>query len=221
MLFYRPYILFSASLVVLFFFFGSINDNKNYTKNLNIIGNNDTSKTKGYYLEMRGNVRIQKGESKEELKPLDSAMITIYNGAIPYSEIFTNKKGKCSFKLPLNKVFKIEVSKNKFVTKFFEVNTKVPNDKKDEYSFVFDIDIFEEVKGLDVTVLKKPIAKVAYNLNSEGFAYDVAYTNRINLDLKKMYKNYYLLEKLGSDTDSTSSIKNTNTTTKKSPPQKK
>src|ERR1041385_2334769 len=105
---------------------------------------------KDYYLEMKGNVRQSKGSEKEDAVMIDSALVTIYCADIPYSEIWTNKKGKCTFKLPLDKTFKIQVSKNGYVTKFFEVNTKVPNDKKSTFGFYFDIDIFEEVKGLDV-----------------------------------------------------------------------
>jgi len=157
---------------------------------------------------------------KEEPKPLDSAIITILSGDIPYSEIFTNKKGRCSFKLPLDKVFKIEVSKHGFVTKFFEVNTKVPSEKRGEFSFVFDIDIFEEVKGLDVSVLQKPIAKVAYNVINEAFAYDVNYTSRINFDLKKMYKNYYLLQQMDADSIPNKTKTPVNNTAKKTPQKK-
>lgn len=160
----------------------------------------DTSHQKEQYLEMKGNVKQSKGTIKEEAKMLDSALVTIYSGSIPYSEIWTSKKGKCSFKLPLDKTFQIEVSKKGYVTKFFEVNTKVPNDKKSAFGFYFDIDIFEEVKGLDVNVLKKPIAKVAYNIITEQFAYDVSYTSRINFELKKMYKNYYMLQAMEKDT---------------------
>jgi hypothetical protein len=52
---------------------------------------------------------------------------------------------------------------------------------------------------LDVAVLQKPIAKVSYNIIMEQFAYDVNYTSRINFDLKKMYKNYYMLQKIEAD----------------------
>jgi hypothetical protein len=159
----------------------------------------DTVRSKDHYLEMKGNVRQSRGSEKEESKMLDSALVTIYNGDVPYSEIWTNKKGKCSFKLPLDKEFSIEVSKEGYVTKFFEINTKVPAEKKTAFSFSFDIDIFEEVKGLDVNVLKKPIAKVAYNVIMEQFVYDVNYTSRINFELRKMYKNYYLLQAMEKD----------------------
>jgi hypothetical protein len=112
----------------------------------------DSTAAKNVYLEMKGNVRQSKGSEKEESKLLDSCVITIYNGDIPYSEIWTNKKGKCMFKLPLDKTFRIEVSKPGYVTKSFEVNTKVPNEKKNTFGFNFDIDIFEEIKGLDVSL---------------------------------------------------------------------
>ena len=159
------------------------------------------SQTPGFYVEMKGNVRSSKANEKDEGKMLDSALVTIYSGNVPYSELWTNKKGKCMFKLPLDKLFRIEVSKTGYVTKFFEVNTKVPADKKDAFSFNFDIDIFAEVKNLDVSVLQKPIAKVAYDVITEQFVYDVSYTSRINFELKKLYKNYYQLKKLEADTN--------------------
>ncbi|MCC6838195.1 MAG: hypothetical protein IT234_06630, partial [Bacteroidia bacterium] len=71
----------------------------------------DTTKN-AFYLELKGNVRQSKVSEKDESKALDSALITIYTGDIPFSETWTNKKGKCSFKLPLGKQFKIEVSKS-------------------------------------------------------------------------------------------------------------
>jgi hypothetical protein len=177
----------------------------------------DTSATQegDSYLELRGTVRHLKGNESTKanpIKPLDSALITIYNGDVPYSELWTNKKGKCSFKLPLDKNFVIQVAKVGFVTKSVAVYTKVPVDKREVYVFNFDVDLFEVVNGLDVSILNNPIAKVAYHLADENFGYDVAYTNKINLDLKKMYKNYYRLQKLEADSmlykmDSTQVIK--------------
>ena len=173
----------------------SLNFNESYP-----IATVDTIAKTEYYLEMKGNVRESKGTIKDETLPLDSALVTIYMDNVPRSEIMTNKKGKCAFKLPLDKVFKIEVSKKGYVTKYFEVSTKVPFDKKDIYSFAFDIDLFEDIKGLDVSVLKKPVAKVTFNQFLVQFAYDVSYTSKINAELKKMYKNYYTLQKIDADT---------------------
>lgn len=155
----------------------------------------DSSKAKDQYLEIKATVRLSKGEEKEaESKPLDSVLITIFNGDIPYSEIWTNKKGKSIFKLPLDKNLTIQVSKKGFVTKSISVNTKVPFDDRDAFNFSCDVDIFEEVEGLDVTILKSPIAKITYSTSLGSFQYDISYTNKVNVELKKMYKKYYKLQ---------------------------
>ena len=168
----------------------------------------DSTKAKDYYLELRATVRQSKGEDKEaESKPLDSVLITIYNGDIPMTETWTNKKGKCTFKLPLDKNLKIQISKKGFVTKSIAVNTKVPAANKDVFSFSCDVDIFEEIVGLDVTVLNSPIAKITYSPSLESFQYDVSYTNKVNVELKKMYKKYYKLQEMQNDTAAKDSVK--------------
>ncbi|MGZ6519208.1 MAG: hypothetical protein ACXVED_16590 [Bacteroidia bacterium] len=155
----------------------------------------DSVKEKDYYLEIKATIRQSKGDEKEDLStPLDSVLITIYNGDVPISELWTNKKGKCSFKLGLNKNLKIQISKKGFVSKSIAVNTKIPESKKDAFSFNCDVDIFEEIKDLDVTILNSPIARITYSPSLEGFQYDVNYTNKINIELKKMYKKYYKLQ---------------------------
>lgn len=160
----------------------------------------DSIKAKDYYLELKATIRQSKGEEKDaESKPLDSVLITIYNGDIPLTETWTNKKGKCTFKLPLDKNLKIQISKKGFVTKSVAVNTKVPAANKDVFNFSCDVDIFEEIAGLDVTVLNSPIAKITYSPSLESFQYDVSYTNRVNVELKKMYKKYYKLQEMQTD----------------------
>ena len=137
---------------------------------------------------------------------MDSVLVTIYNGDIPYSEIWTNKKGKCSFKLPLDKSLTIEISKKGFVTKSISINSKVPFDDRDAFNFSCDVDIFEEINGLDVTVLKSPIAKITYSPSLTTFQYDISYTNKINEELKKMYKKYYKLQEMKKDSVTTTAV---------------
>lgn len=155
---------------------------------------NDTST---FYLQLTGRVRQMKSltNNKGDNPWLDSAVIKIYNDTSLYSHLITNNRGRCSFKLELNKNYLIKISKKGFVTKIIEVNTIVPKNKIALYEFEFDIDIFESIKDLDVSILNKPIAKVMYSPSDNSFAYDIAYTNRINVALKLMYHNYYLLKK--------------------------
>ncbi len=156
-----------------------------------------TEDTINYYLEINGSIRQMKnvtGDSGDN-PWLDSAVVTVYMNNAVYFKDLTSKRGKCSFKLSLNRQYTIELSKQGFVSKRFEINTKIPSDKKDVFDFDFDMDIFEKVEGLDVSVLDKPIAKVIYDAPNNQFVYDVNYTTRINSDLKLMYRNYYLLSK--------------------------
>lgn len=158
---------------------------------------NCTDDTVNFYLEINGSIRQMKnvmGDSGDN-PWLDSAVVTIYLNNAVYSTIYTTRRGKCSFKLPLDRDYIIELSKPGFVAKRFEVNTKIPPNKKDAFDFDFDMDIFEYVEGLNTKVLEKPIAIVYYNITNNQFEYDAAYTNRINSDLKLMYRNYYTLEK--------------------------
>lgn len=153
--------------------------------------------TVNFYLEVNGSIRQMKnvmGDSGDN-PWLDSAIVTIYQNNTIYNTIYTSRRGKCTFKLPLDRVYTVELSKPGFVSKKFEVSTKIPPNKKDAFTFDFDMDIFAFVEGLDTKVLEKPIALVYYNITNNQFEYDAAYTNRINSDLKLMYRNYYILEK--------------------------
>lgn len=199
------------SIFILLFFAANLafaQSSQTPPKNTSSFQKTDTTKAKDYYLEIRAMVRQSKGEEKDaESIPLDSVLITIYNGDIPYSEFWTNKKGKCTFKLPLDKNLKIQISKKGFVTKFIAVNTKVPVNYKTVFSFSCDVDIFEEISGLDVTILKTPIARITYSVSLETFQYDVSYTNKVNVELKKMYKKYYKLQAIQNDSIAKNSSK--------------
>lgn len=193
------------SLLVILLFISALGNcfaqsNQTPPKNPSTISKADSAKAKEQYLEIKATVRQSKGEEKDgESKPLDSVLVTIYNGDIPYSELWTNKKGKCSFKLPLDKSLTIQVSKKGFVTKSISVNTKVPFDDRYAFNFSCDVDIFEEINGLDVTVLKSPIARITYSPSLATFQYDIGYTNKVNVELKKMYKKYYKLQEMKKD----------------------
>ena len=152
--------------------------------------------TVNFYLEVNGSIREMKNVSVDmgDNPWLDSATVTVYLNNAVYAKVYTTRRGKCSFRLPLDRVYVVELSKRGYVSKKFEVNTKTPPSKKDAYDFNFDMNIFEYIEGLDTKVLEKPIAIVYFNIPNSRFEYDAAYTNRINNDLKLMYRNYYLLE---------------------------
>ena len=151
------------------------------------------------YVEMKGNIKLLKDKDKEK-GVLDSALVSILNEKKELvTAFYSNRKGKVDFKLPLQRKFSIEISKKRCVSKIIEINTKMPQNKVKNYEFSFDIGIFEEVKGLNVSVLKKPIAKINYNTFMSVFDYDYNYTGKINMEIEKMYRDYYDLQQSMSE----------------------
>jgi hypothetical protein len=175
-----------------------------------------------YYLELRGTIRHLIGENKDEAQALDSAVIKVFNEKnVLVAQFLTNRKGRCNFRLPLNRKFVVEISKQGFFAKKIEVNTKVPLEKKFAYIFTFSVDIFDEISGLDVAALKKPIARIEYLFPISQFDYDNVYTSKINTDLKKMYKEYYRLQKEAADSSTVTGDRKPMTVEKKTVPANK
>ena len=148
-----------------------------------------------YYLLLDGMVYQSAVSEKGKQKPLDSVQVRVLNETDFTMAIRFSKKGRCAVKLPLGKKYTIEFSKNGFVSKVLEVNAKVPRYDTFVSVFPFDIDLFQEVEGLDVTVLNDPIAKITYNNFNKTFDYDYNYTAKINNNIKTLYSEYYRLNK--------------------------
>lgn len=156
-----------------------------------------TRDPKKYYLQINSVIKDSKGPDKADEKlVVKGAIIKVINSNnYLIASYFTDKKGKVSFQLPLDKKYKLIIQKKGYVTKIVEVNATVPKDVNNAYIFGVDVALFAEVKNLNTDILLKPVAKVQYDKMSKEFNYDVAYTHKINGELKKMYKEYYTLKK--------------------------
>jgi hypothetical protein len=165
------------------------------------------------------NCNIKKLESDELEENIDSACITIYDHRLQVvSTHYSNKTGKCQFKLPLNVDYMFKVEKKGYVSKVVNVDTHVPEDKMMNYSFIFDVDLYESIQDLDVSILKQPIAKISYNEYFNDFDYDYDYTNNTNKILKQRYSYYYHHAK-GCRFEQNNSNKTSSKPTKISAPQ--
>lgn len=148
-----------------------------------------------YYLLLDGMIYQSAVSEKGKQKALDSVVVRILNETDFTMATRYSKKGRCAVKLPLGKKYTIEFSKRGFVSKIIEVNAIVPRYDTFVSVFPFDIDLFQEVNGLDVAVLSEPIAKITFNNFNKTFDYDYNYTVKINNNIKKLYSEYYRLQK--------------------------
>ena len=175
------------------------------------------------FVEMRGRVYEAMGQQNNEVKTvLDSAEVNVMNEAGKSVMIgYSDSKGRIIFKLPLCRKFTISFTKNGFIKKIISVDTNVPKADRKDFVFAYDVDIFEKVEGLDVSILSQPVAKVVFKPFDKTFTYDAAYTNKVNSGLQKMYREYYAIlkkEQMASDTLTTKPAPAKSVGTKKSVP---
>ena len=150
-----------------------------------------------HYLELRGKIMEWRGEQRDDDKQvLDSAMVQVINQQnVVCIEGLSDSKGRLAFKLPLGRSFTISISKPGFVKKLIRVETYVPFEDRKVFTFTFNVDIFERIEKLDVSVLDRPISRIRYRPLNKDFDYDKEYTAKINGDLQKMYNEYYSLRR--------------------------
>ena len=149
-----------------------------------------------YYLLLDGMIYQSAVSEKGKQKALDSVLVRVLNETDFSMAKKFSKKGRCAIKLPLGKKYTIEFSKKGYVSKIISVNAIVPRYDTFVSVFPFDIDLFQEEKELDVAVLSEPIAKITYNNFNKTFDYDYNYTAKINNNIKKLYTEYYRIQKL-------------------------
>jgi hypothetical protein len=171
-------------------------------------GNDSLVPAGQHYLEMRGRILKSQGQQRDEEKiPLDSAVVAVVNeGGKTIWAGLTDSKGRLNIRLPLGKKFTMSFTKKGFVKKLISIDTHIIGEAEKNFDFTYDIDIFEKVEGLDVTALDSPVAKIAYKAYDKSFVYDVAYTNKINAALQKMYRDYYTLKKREEELNASDSI---------------
>jgi hypothetical protein len=150
-----------------------------------------------YYLELRGKILEWRGEQRDEDKQsLDSAEVNVINQAgIVCLTGLSDDKGRLVFRLPLNRSFTMSITKKGFVKKLIRVDTYVPKEDIKSYTFTFNVDIFEKIEKLDVSVLERPISRIRFRSLIQAFDYDKEYTAKVNGDLQKMYNEYYSLKR--------------------------
>lgn len=128
---------------------------------------------------------IKKEETK---KRMEGATITIKRNGSVWKTMTSPANGKFEASLLPGAVYLIEFSKPGHVTKRIELSTKnvPPDDAKYGFDFPMEMNLFEKIEGLDVSILNQPIAKVAFNPATGYMDYDPAYTKSIKKELERL-----------------------------------
>lgn len=128
---------------------------------------------------------------KEETgKRFDGVTITIKKNGAVWKTLTSEAAGKFQASLEPDGIYLIEFSRPGHVTKKIEFSTKnvPPDDAKYGFEFPMEMNLFEKIEGLDVSVLNKPIAKVAFNPATGYMDYDPEYTKSVKDELERLKK---------------------------------
>lgn len=127
-------------------------------------------------------------KKEENNKRFEGVTVTIKKNGAVWKTITSEAAGKFMASLEPDGIYLIEFSKPGHVTKRIEFSTKnvPPDDAKFGFEFPMEMNLFEKMEGLDVSILNKPIAKVAFNPATGYMDYDPEYTKSIKTELDRL-----------------------------------
>jgi len=134
-------------------------------------------------LDVMGSVK-----KEETNKRLEGATITVKRNGAVFKTLTSPETGKFEVALLPDAIYVIEFSMPGHVTKRIELSTKnvPPEDAKFGFDFPMEMNLFEPIEGLDVSILNQPIAKVAFNPATGYMDYDPEYTKSIQKELDRL-----------------------------------
>ncbi|MFQ5334623.1 MAG: hypothetical protein ACE5DN_00970 [Flavobacteriales bacterium] len=137
------------------------------------------------------------GTVRGDGKRLSGAKVQVFQDGNSFDQLTTSSYGKFYFELPLDHNYLLIYSKPGYVTKRINIDTRGIPEKIAKNGFSYggwEVDIFSEVEGLDVSILQKPVAKMSYSSSVGNFDYDKEYTKSIQDELTRMQKELLRLE---------------------------
>lgn len=128
------------------------------------------------------NKKSGKAEAGASVKVLD-------NGSVATS-LTSPANGKLKFTLPDGKIYRVEVSKSGFVTRFLLVNTQNINPELLQGSMPlarFEVSLFQEVQGIDYSFIKSnPITEFKYDGQSDELAFNPTMASKMSAQVEKV-----------------------------------
>lgn len=128
--------------------------------------------------------KVYKGSKK-----LSGAIVVLYKNGEVDKKYRTNDVGKFTFTLKPDNDYLIEIGKEGFVTKRISFSTEnVPPDnvRSGFPAYSISVDLFEDIKGLNTSILDEPIGLIRYYAKGDNFDFDEDYTYAIQDQLKKL-----------------------------------
>ena len=121
------------------------------------------------------------GAVKGDHRPLDGATIDVFENNSIIQQVVSDEYGEFIISLNLNSNFIIEIKKQDYVSKRFQINTATADntEKDSKYFFDFVVSLFLSFDDPDLKLLENPIGIIQYDKNSHNFSFDREYSKNI------------------------------------------
>ncbi|MBL7962428.1 MAG: hypothetical protein JNM31_01165 [Flavobacteriales bacterium] len=145
-----------------------------------------------------GNVKDQYTSKK-----LDGVTVTILKNGAKLNEVKTNASGKYEVNLDYGADYSIVFNRANYISKNISIDTRnVPEeDRTGGHAINMDMSLFEELPGVDFSLLKQPFGKARYDATKKDLAFDFEYTAQIRNELNRLIKDYTDRKKLEGDSE--------------------
>ncbi len=139
---------------------------------------------------------LGRAEKKSNSNSLSGVEVKAKAGGSTVESATTSSNGKYSMDLEIGKKYTIEFHKSGYASKKVIVNTSnIPledqkiAEEEGGFEMAVNMTLFEKVKGMDESVLDKPIGKARYNEEKVKMEWNFSYTSKVKKELKKERKN--------------------------------
>ena len=147
-------------------------------------------------------ILIGKVKAEETSLPFENALVKVTTNYSDTSEYIADKNGGFEIKLASDNVYLVTFSYPEYVSKSLEFSTEnVSQEYKHggDDQFQFQISLFRQLEGLDVSIFENPLARVELSDEGTQFMYNNEYSNSIKSEVQKVMKEREKLLKSNVD----------------------
>ena len=103
---------------------------------------------------------------------------------------FGLENGKCTFRLPLDQTYTIQISKPGYLTKYLILDAHLPGDINSAFIFPIEVSLWHDYEGLDSRSVSEPVARIAYSDKAKEFEFDPVFAAQKKPVLDAFTKQY-------------------------------
>ncbi len=125
-------------------------------------------------------------------KKLDGIIVTVFKDGAKHSSVVTSANGKYEFNLDFGYEYKLLFEKPGMVGKNVVIDTRgIPDeDRTGGLAMNMEMTLFQDIPGIDYSILQQPIGKSKYDPSTSMLAFDMAYTEQMRAELSRLEKEY-------------------------------